>query len=1009
MGNWPAQPPAGNLVIYLPYPVYFRDPAVCAAKIIEYNAAFLPGIYIPGVQLGPDLLVLLEGIDKNLAGWGVDAADKWIDVCPSAGGMPTWGAGCPYIASAGYGSGWLAPFPIAGRVYYPPDGSGDPAWYPPAIYTFDYTQDWFVVPGHPNIPVYGTGPDITYIWVGVFLNGGGGPTVPPTLDPMRPRRFIQGFEMPRGGEGSFNQFPGGGSGTAECWSRDASRTPDGIGLAYRQSNSTSVIQNLDQFVDPPVNDVNSWERFYMRIRALPSGDLKFWSADGSSANSAIKLGINSTGNLLIYTENNLASEFLRATSAGALSLNTWYRVDLYAIFKPRRTVGAAPPCEVAGATNGNQGFLYVYINKTLFVSGNGTCHDAFGTTTVRHDRSLLGPDPSTLGLEIDFDDWANMDPGSCTVATPEGGSLWQNTLDWLYGFHVQLIRPTGPGPGHAASWTNTYRTLLQNPAWQAQLTGLSNMSSGIASARLEMLSEMDGEEIGILNGVRQLGCLALVSGYVNDPSDAGTNGRIGFSIGGVDNLRTIAEESTQEGYASNLADIVSGQTDMPALSASEPMNLVHVHATDITTDNIAEFQAMAAFAGSWGPEDDDSDDAPGALAPLGIHNSPYTSSLLGRTGVLMPAQVAVATGTYVGNGSGQDVVIDINFVHWLYIRNTTTNEITYWWSSMMGPHLGVSQHLILPNNMVRLVPQPDGTCFLQLAGNHVGGNASGVTYQYVAFSDPMSKILLCGAWKHNSSGATNLLFDQNFAAEAGWFAMENMENTLSGSGIWFKGPGHAQDGGSLLNASAQSSSVARFPPAATTGTIVSGGFLHGVAQGQCAFAAFRQSDGSGGTNPVFIGQYTGNGAGNRTIAVDLGGRRPIFALVTPLNAASWVRDPTHASNQSTRADGGTTSTTAIRGGGVDQLLVGSTLNANLIVYNVFIIPSPSTGFPGNDGWDANEAGGLTEPGWDPDNPDLPGWPPILPPEGAPGGLLGCAITFGSGTDSGGGSGCGVSL
>lgn len=1003
MGNWPTAPPAGNLTVYLPVPLYFRDPAECASKILEYNASFLPGIYIPGVQVGPERMLGLEGIAETDVGWQVDAATKWIDVSSSFGV-----GGAPFIRRGGLPTGleWADPIPVQGYIGYPADGSGNIYWWPPLSDVFDYTQDWFTVAGHPSIPVYGAGQAINYIWVMVFLNGGGGPTIPAGLDPMRPRRWTTGAEMLRGGEGTFPFSPEGDGGTAEVFSRDASRTPDGIGWAFHGSTDV-VTKRLDQFISPVVNPTNSWERFYLRVRAYPTADTIFWRGRGSAANSSMALGINATGNLLIYSRNNVSTQTLQATSAGTIPLNTWRRTDLYLIFR-RRVVPPPPPatCEEAGATGGNQGFLDVYINRALFVFGQGTTHDGSGAFTVTHNQSDLGT-PTANGIEIDVDDWSNMDPGPCAAPT------FQNTLDWLYGAHVQLIRPTGPGSGHAASWDDTYRTLLQNPAWRASITGLSFMSSATASARLEMNTEMDGVNVGVLDGVRQLGCLAFVAGYVNDPSDAGTNGQVGYSIGGVDTLRTVVETSTLDGYSA-MRNVVSGSSAMPALSASEPMDLVHIHATDITTDNLSMFNATAQFMGSWGPEDDDDADSPGNLPMLGIHNAPFPTLVgLGRRSVLQPATVAIAARTYAGNGTGQDITINLPSVHWLYIRNTSTNRVTWWWSTMLGGHANISEFEILTNNVVRLSPQPGGTTLLQLAGNHAGGNQSGVTYQLVAFCDPMSRVLINGAWKHvGAAGFNDALLDANFVVEGAFFVLENTENTLSGNGLFYKGPGHTVVGGGSQLDLAQLTQVARFDSPGA-GVIRSFGDLHGSSQSQCAYAAFRQDDGTS-QFPVFVGPYTGNGAGGtRNITVALRGRRPMFALIVPMNAASWVRDPSHTGTNSSRAAGSAAgSTTAITGGGVDMIQVGTTLNVNLIVYSVFILPSPSTAFPGNNGWDADETGGLVPPGWNipAPGPTPPSWPLTLPPEGPPPSANpGCLVTFGSGTDSGGGAGCDPNL
>lgn len=992
MGNWPTEPPTigtnGQPTVfnYIPYHVYFRDPADCAAIRAQYGGY---GVLEAPANLRDDL-----GILETAFGWNLDAATRWIH-------FPIWSK--QVVDRSTVDGDWLSFVPVRGTYVYPPNPSfpGDPFWWPPLSHVFDYDQDWFTVPFSPSVPVWGEGRDLNYIWAAMFLSAGGH-AVPPGLDPIRPRRFFTGFETYGGQEIGVGEAIEGHFGTdgGEIPSRVASRTPDGLGLAIR-NQSSSANMRLDQY-SAVVNGVNSWERVYIRVRTYPTATTVFWIFSADTANSAMKVGLTSGGNVTIHSEDNFANQSVRATSAGVLALDTWYRLDAYVIFKPRRVTGAVVPCEVAGASNGNQGFVELYVNGASFVNGNGQCHVGFGVRTLFCDDSQIsaGEGAGANGLGIDVDDWSNMDPGPCTTATAAQVS---NTIDWLMGHHAQMVPATGFGAGHNAGWSSNYRVALQSPSARAALTGLSVNAITLASARYEIDTEMDGDILGPLSTLRQQGALALIAGVVNDPSDSGTNGRVGYTLaGGADVTRTIAEGSAMDGQG-HLANISSGSTEPPDMSTYEPVQALHINATDITTNSISQACVVAQFLGSWDYMDNSDDaDAPGLPAMQSLHNAPYITAPWARAAPAHVNAVGVATGTYVGNGAtGQDIALQLPAVHWLLIRNTSNDDVTWWWTGMHGPHYQQSAFEILPNNMVRMQMQADGTVLMQLTGNHVGGNASGTTYQYIALCDPMSRIMINGAIHWTSGTPTNALLDSAFTPTFAFFVRENTENSGGSTDILTKGPAHAANDGTRLDGTL-GTSVATFG----TGSFISRSSLHGTVISQVAFSMFRQGDAALGLPVVVIASYTGNGAGNRTIAVDLQGRRPAYCLIQPNNAAAYHRDPSHTSTNSSRADGGITSTDRIRGGNPDQILVGTNFNLAGVGYNVFVIPSCQFG---GTGWGTNETCGLTPPGWSPDPDDPNYWPTWVldPPPEPPPPLVGpgCLVTFGSGSDSGGGAGC----
>jgi hypothetical protein len=78
----------------------------------------------------------------------------------------------------------------------------------------------------------------------------------------------------------------------------------------------------------------------------------------------------------------------------------------------------------------------------------------------------------------------------------------------------------------------------------------------------------------------------------------------------------------------------------------------------------------------------------------------------------------------------------------------------------------------------------------------------------------------------------------------------------------------------------------------------------------------------------------------------------MFAIIQASNGAALQRDPSHTGTTSVALNPQTVNaSTGIVSGGIDQITVGSTLNANGITYNVFVLPGSIDA--GNNGWSQN--------------------------------------------------------
>jgi hypothetical protein len=273
---------------------------------------------------------------------------------------------------------------------------------------------------------------------------------------------------------------------------------------------------------------------------------------------------------------------------------------------------------------------------------------------------------------------------------------------------------------------------------------------------------------------------------------------------------------------------------------------------------------------------------------------------------------------------------------------------------------------------------------LRLVGANAQNNAVGVTYQYIAVSDPAARFVLNGVLRDWKGAADFLsgLANEGFTPVAGFFHQEIIGTTVTVR-HWYKGPGHAVSAASVINA-AETATALEF---VLGGVISKSGFALSAAH-SVPYSLWRRDDGSGDPNisrVVQIGSYIGNGSASRTIALaPASGRRPLFALITPHNAAACQRDPSHTGTTSTTLPSTANAATGIMAGDIDAITVGIVLNANAIVYDYFVIPG-CDGAAGNNGWSGNCEIVPVEP-VPPTNPPgaPPGpWPPEPDPEPEP--------------------------
>jgi hypothetical protein len=359
----------------------------------------------------------------------------------------------------------------------------------------------------------------------------------------------------------------------------------------------------------------------------------------------------------------------------------------------------------------------------------------------------------------------------------------------------------------------------------------------------------------------------------------------------------------------------------------------------------------------------DAGDLRGVREHVGLHNAPYPHSPWATRGTPPFSPVGIVTGTYVGNGTSAASFKELTFrfpVHFLFIRNVTTGGTgIYWFSSMQSTHIdgGRASATALVDALIDpafpasppAVDVQEQQTIVRIVGNSASSNTNGSTYQYTAFCDPAQRFAAAGAL-HVHAGATDFvttLDNEAFTPDALFLMQEELAGGAT-VGLHYRGVGHASGNCSALNAAEiAGASYAR-------GTITGKNALHSAGFQQIAYIAFRKADGNndaGQSRVLATTSYTGDGTASRTVGLVMGGRRPAWALVVPHNAASILRDVSHTGTNSLQFPSTNNAATGITGGGIDQISVGSALNSNGIIYDVFVFPGDTTA--GNAGFSIN--------------------------------------------------------
>jgi hypothetical protein len=766
---------------------------------------------------------------------------------------------------------------------------------------------------------------------------------PPAPTPISNRRWIDGFELPVEGEG--------GTGAAtNIYMRGSSRHVDGIGFALREPSTTSVNHLHTPLVPAGAGVTASWERFYVRVRKLPTASTDLWrSGSTPSGNQGMLLRIGAAGELTVSSTDAAAAVTLHGV-AGVLTLNTWARVDI--LLRQSSFVAVGPWAVGAG--------FDVYLNGVLKFSISPPGLGGTGHTDSRIGRTLSAAN----GIEYDVDDWINAELPTFTGVLP---ACVITDPSWFVGSRVHLIRPKGIIS--AGAWSQPVE------GWRIQRQQFPDQPSPMVQTSNTPLDTIvygtDAEHIDAMPG--QVGAFVLC---INSKSNGNTNGKMGYKLAtGAIVMLTNDLTAGLQVWRQGLYN--SGVANPPSLTG---LQLYIEHSNTAQIEDESGFFAVCEVLGHWGDEDPR---APGSTsAPIqpivktsmnGVHNAPYPYTAWATQQIMAPAAVMIKGGTYVGTGAPMDLTFP-QPIHWLWIRPLTGAPLNggRWWSSCLGPHEALNNgptsslmpHIEIDPDFAGAgaVDQQEIQAIARFAAN-AQTNAAGITYQYIAFSDAAMRFCLNGAFAHLLSAAgpfDNTLFVPQFQPEAGFFWQEDPETTAVVAQLWYKGVGHAVSAASKLETD-ESAEFGDFG----LGVFRSRVSAHNAAGTAVAYNLWRRDDRSqdpGIPRVLQLVSYVGDGAGARTINLTpASGRRPMFGLVTPHNATvALFRDPSHTGTTSSEITNATNAATGITGGGIDQIMVNTALNAAGVTYDVFVLPGTEAAC--NNGWGCNSTEYPVEPG-----------------------------------------------
>jgi hypothetical protein len=869
--------------------------------------------------------------------------------------------------------------------------------FPRDVATFTISSGWWIF-----------GSSTKFYWIARFLYA---PNPVPATDVdaageitraalIPARHWLDGFEMLDNGELAGATGPNG-------FSRAGAILSEGYGF----TNASAAAQNYRTHTYASGLTVTKvWKRVYLRLKRLPTVSTEIGGITNVAVNgSGLRLYITADGKLAVYTSTGTVDSLVSVYGTTPFTLGKRHRLDVvayigpnsantavegtYAIFFDGGAVGTfthAPGGLVANAKindlrvgkSGSAPASTIEIDFDDWRAADWPVDKDFkqpiftstlpglGPFVIGDLLRYDGPRPTgipmpAIGFEMfraTTDHIQGSSPRGDSTAHPpykmNGG--WEKVTDSADWLGSRIVRLHNIGGTPAAGWTGDYRQ-ASIPFQTAAATG-GGLTSTTSAAILPLATDAL-TRLGNISGAQgwaavQVSCLSKKTGGAAD-------GSLGYKIGAAAAVyATItAENSVGGGWSAALYAPT-------ALEAPEPFVAVEAHykkGADANSSTVRVLLAEAEIIGNFSACDVEATGGSADTAPplpRGLHNAPYPETPWFRQGTPPLSPVVIKAGTYTGNSTGQSLTFKAP-VHWLWVRPLTGDlGGARFYSSAPNAEKDTSTGAAVGGfglwarrdpTFLPASPTDDQQMqfLLEIPGADAQLNATGVTYQYVAFCDPGARFLLNGATYHENVTlpVSDVLEGANFLPEWGWFWRVSLSNATT-SELWSKGAGHT---------AAQASKSSIGTPVASAVTWTEGtlsfdsGLIDATSRESLVYSLWRRHDGNNDPNEakvVCFGTYTGDGTASRTVSIaPASGLRPLYVEVQPLNATTLHRDPSHTGTTSESVAGTANASTGITGGGIDTFSVGSVLNANGQTYNWFCILGSATA--GNNGWSIN--------------------------------------------------------
>lgn len=508
-----------------------------------------------------------------------------------------------------------------------------------------------------------------YYWRGVFVYDAPKDAPGEPHKPVRPALGVRRWIDP--GFANMGSAPGNPQIVAQFdFSRDAGRHVDTLGFAMRGKATIRTHTTTEHTTGAGATERRSWERLYIRLRKAGAGEL-FWRCRGSVSNAAgCALGITPSGQIALYNINNVSTFVLVGTTV-ALPVGVWKKLDLCFTFGG----GAGEP----------SGVFELFMNAISVLRATMPANTGLAQSQF-HSSSEIGTPTTDYTMELDIGFWMNSSIAASAAAYNQAG------LDFRNGSRPVVVRPSAASTG--ANWAGNFRALSQFPWRDVGALTDGKWTSTTALAEIKVLTDTLGA-IDTMPG--SIGCVGFV---VSHHGHKGTlDGQLGYKVGaaarvlGTFGVNGVPNEGGGDGTRSHASVLYTtdGIINTP-ITPFPALELHRIKGNDAVVAGTDHLAAVAEIIGTFNDEDYPPEIIAGLRMPLpylGPHNAPYPRTPWARTSTPPISPVVIKSGTYVGNGTGQDLTFR-SPVHWIWIRHTSAGSPTMgrWYSSMLGSSFG---------------------------------------------------------------------------------------------------------------------------------------------------------------------------------------------------------------------------------------------------------------------------------------------------------------------------------